>query len=78
MSARDEAHAALMRAGYGAPGASALLDRIELAAVAREKGTLGGSRSPGGESTHPHPRPCEYPEVLPCRCSPHRPVGGVW
>lgn len=38
---------------------------------AREKDTRGGSPRQG-ESTHPHPRPCEFPEVLPCRCvRPH-------
>src|SRR5690606_34607778 len=34
-----------------------------------EKDTRGGSPQQG-ESTHDHrhPRPCEFPEVLPCRC----------
>lgn len=69
MSARTEAHAALMRAGYGASGADRLLDQIEGDALAREKGTRGGSPQQG-ESTHrhPHPRPCEFPTVLPCMC----------
>lgn len=34
MNARSEVHAALMRAGYGSPGADRLLDRIEADAVA--------------------------------------------
>ena len=38
MSARDEAHAALTRAGYGVPGADRLLDRVEVAAVAYAEG----------------------------------------
>ncbi|MEV5911106.1 hypothetical protein AB0M00_19660 [Streptomyces chartreusis] len=38
MSARTEVHAALMRAGYGAPGADRLLDRIEAEAAARTPG----------------------------------------
>lgn len=68
MSARTEVHAALMRAGYGAPGADRLLDLVEADAVARgsEKDTRGGSPQQG-ESTHRHTRPCEFPEVL-CTC----------
>ncbi|MFF9088601.1 hypothetical protein ACF1BE_19655 [Streptomyces sp. NPDC014991] len=38
MSARDEVHAALRRAGYGVPGADRLLDRVEAAAVAYAAG----------------------------------------
>lgn len=69
MSARDEVHAALMRIGYGTPAADRLLDQIEGDALAREKDTRGGSPQQG-ESTHEHahPRPCEFPTVLPCRC----------
>ncbi|MET9729276.1 hypothetical protein ABZZ79_00995 [Streptomyces sp. NPDC006458] len=69
MNARTEVHAALMRAGYGAPGADRLLDQIEADALTREKDTRGGS-SQQGESTHEqrHPRPCEFPTVLPCTC----------
>ncbi|MFG2468685.1 hypothetical protein ACGFXB_24965 [Streptomyces canus] len=32
-----------------------------------EKDTRGGSPQEGG-STHRHPRPCEFPTVLPCQC----------
>ncbi|MCX5562762.1 hypothetical protein [Streptomyces sp. NBC_00038] len=32
-----------------------------------EQDTRGGSPQQG-ESTHRHPRPCEFPTVLPCRC----------
>ncbi|MGA5489604.1 hypothetical protein ACPCK1_17830 [Streptomyces pseudogriseolus] len=69
MNARTEVHAALMRAGYGAPGADRLLDQIEADALAREKDTRGGSPQQG-ESTpeQRHPRPCEFPTVLPCAC----------
>jgi hypothetical protein len=69
VNARTEVHAALMRAGYGAPGADRLLDQIEADAVTRgrEKDTRGGSPQQG-ESTHRHPRPCEFPTVLPCTC----------
>lgn len=74
MNARTEVHAALMRAGYGAPGADRLLDQVEADAAARgrEKDTRGGSPLQG-ESTHLHPLPCEFPTVLPCRC-PVRPT----
>ncbi|MFD3714306.1 hypothetical protein [Streptomyces sp. NPDC058677] len=69
MTARDEVHAALMRTGYGAPAADRLLDQIEGDALDREKDTRGGSPQQG-ESTHEqrHPRPCEFPTVLPCTC----------
>ncbi|MEU2739867.1 hypothetical protein ABZ656_32045 [Streptomyces sp. NPDC007095] len=73
MSARAEVHAALMRAGYGAPNAEALIVGIERDALTSggEKDTRGVSPQQG-ESTHRHPRPCEFPTVLPCRC-PVRP-----
>lgn len=32
-----------------------------------EEDTRGGSPQQG-ESTHRHPRPCEFPTVLPCTC----------
>lgn len=67
MSARGEVHAALMRVGYGTPAADRLLDQIEGDALAREKDTRGVSPQQG-ESTHRHPRPCEFPTVLPCLC----------
>ena len=69
MNARTEVHAALMRAGYGAPGADRLLDQVEADALARgsEKGTRGGSPQQG-ESTHRHTRPCEFPTIAPCIC----------
>ncbi|GAA3527489.1 hypothetical protein [Streptomyces osmaniensis] len=69
MNARTEVHAALMRVGYGAPGADRLLDQVETDALAREKDTRGGSPQQG-ESTpeQRHPRPCEFPTVLPCTC----------
>jgi hypothetical protein len=33
-----------------------------------EKDTRGESSPLQGESTHRHPRPCEFPTVLPCTC----------
>ncbi|MEV8394786.1 MULTISPECIES: hypothetical protein [unclassified Streptomyces] len=49
-----------------------LADRYRtMAAESDEKDTRGSVPHPGG-STHQHPRPCEYPAVLPCRC-PVRP-----
>lgn len=70
MSARTEVHTALLRAGYGAPGADRLLDQVEADAVARgsEKSTPGGSQPREDEATHRHPRPCEFPTVMPCTC----------
>jgi hypothetical protein len=44
MSARSEVHAALMRAGYGAPGADGLLDQVERDAVVKG-GALVESRA---------------------------------
>jgi hypothetical protein len=67
MSARDEVHAALIRVGYGAPAADRLLDQVEGDALACEKDTRGESPQQG-ESTHRHPRPCEFPTTLPCTC----------
>jgi hypothetical protein len=69
MSARAEVHAALMRIGYGAPAADRLLDQVEGDALAREEDTRGESPQQG-ESTREqrHPRPCEFPTVLPCTC----------
>ncbi|WP_125262351.1 hypothetical protein [Streptomyces alboflavus] len=72
MSARSEVHAALLRAGYGAPGADRLLDQVEHDALVRGKDTDGGSQPLEGASTPAHRLWCEYPEALPCRC-PVRP-----
>jgi hypothetical protein len=47
MSARHEAHAALTRAGYGAPGADRLLDRVAAeAAEAARRELLGDDLNP--------------------------------
>ncbi|MFD5838184.1 hypothetical protein ACFWHV_32245 [Streptomyces collinus] len=55
----------------------AVVDRIlaeHRAEVLAEHGNTGEKCIPGGEqpvedgATHRHPRPCEFPEVLPCRC----------
>ncbi|MCX4615746.1 hypothetical protein [Streptomyces mirabilis] len=61
MSARAEVHAALMRAGYGAPAADRLIGQIEGDALAREKDTRGESPQQG-ESTPEPPRPHALPE----------------
>lgn len=43
--------------------------------VLAKRGLTGEKCIPGGEqpaedgATHRHPRPCEFPEVLPCLCS---------
>ena len=45
-----------------------------LAQYDAERPATGEKCIPGGEqpvedgATHRHPRPCEFPEVLPCRC----------
>lgn len=36
--------------------------------AARSEKDTRGSAPHLGESTHRHPRPCEYPDVLPCLC----------
>lgn len=46
-----------------------LVDKLLVeAGVAGEKDTRGESSPQQGESTHRHPRPCEYPTVTPCSC----------
>ncbi|MFF2651502.1 hypothetical protein [Streptomyces sp. NPDC058045] len=51
------------------PIAYVLTPKAAGAAMAHPSGkdTRGGSPQQG-ESTHRHPRPCEFPTVLPCRC----------
>ncbi|MCT9139038.1 hypothetical protein [Streptomyces violarus] len=73
MSARDK-----LLALDGSDEWPAVVDRIlaeHRVEVLAEHGRTGEKCIPGGEqpaedgATHRHPRPCEFPEVLPCLCS---------
>lgn len=76
MSARDRL-AAMVRTDAGSLTVWSLAEvqaALDAHAVEVLAGRTGGKCIPAGEqpiedgATHRHPRPCEFPEVLPCRC----------